>query len=353
MRYAQCWEDTDLLIEAAAVQPGDRVLSICSAGDNTLALLAQNPSEVHAIDLNRAQLAALELRVAAFATMEYDEVLAFLGCRPCGTRVTRYRKCRTALSLEARSYWDRHLDDIQTGIIKSGRFEKYFALFRNVVLPLAHTRREVADLLMSRTPEDRKRFYHEVWNNRTWQGIFRMFFSRTTLGALGRDPSFFRYADGDVADFLAKSTEYALTELDPSENHYLRWILTGSYEDRLPYYLRRENFDSVRNNLTKLSISKSSLERVIKAGDANSFNVMNLSDVFEYMSEEAYERLLQSLLGVAANNCRLVYWNMLAPRSCPSSLAGSIIELNDRASALYARNKTFFYSRFVLEQVKC
>ena len=39
IRYAQCWEDADVLVEALAPQPGHTLVSICSAGDNTLALL--------------------------------------------------------------------------------------------------------------------------------------------------------------------------------------------------------------------------------------------------------------------------------------------------------------------------
>src|SRR5579863_122165 len=63
IRYAQCWEDADILVEALAPGPGKRCLSICSAGDNTLALLACSPDYVLAIDRSAAQLACLELRV--------------------------------------------------------------------------------------------------------------------------------------------------------------------------------------------------------------------------------------------------------------------------------------------------
>ena len=57
IRYAQCWEDADVVLEALQVQPGDVCLSIASAGDNTLSLLAKNPSQLVAIDLSASQLA--------------------------------------------------------------------------------------------------------------------------------------------------------------------------------------------------------------------------------------------------------------------------------------------------------
>ena len=44
IRYAQCWEDADVLLDALQVEPGDTCLSIASAGDNTLALAVTSTS---------------------------------------------------------------------------------------------------------------------------------------------------------------------------------------------------------------------------------------------------------------------------------------------------------------------
>ena len=49
VRYAQVWEDADVLLAALDVQPGDTVLSICSAGDNALALLTTDAARVVAL----------------------------------------------------------------------------------------------------------------------------------------------------------------------------------------------------------------------------------------------------------------------------------------------------------------
>src|ERR1043166_5826818 len=44
IRYAQCWEDADILVEGLDVRPGDVCLSIASAGANSLALLTPGPA---------------------------------------------------------------------------------------------------------------------------------------------------------------------------------------------------------------------------------------------------------------------------------------------------------------------
>src|SRR5512142_1052517 len=95
IRYAQCWEDADVLLEALDIQPGDVCLSIASAGDNTLAMLAKSPGAVLAIDLNPAQLACLELRVAAFRELAHGEMLELWGSAPSTRRESLYHRCRS------------------------------------------------------------------------------------------------------------------------------------------------------------------------------------------------------------------------------------------------------------------
>ncbi len=88
VRYAQCWEDADILLAALDVQPNHTCLSIASAGDNTLALLSKGPARVVALDLSPAQLACLELRVAAYRVLDHGQLLELLGARPSTRRAS-------------------------------------------------------------------------------------------------------------------------------------------------------------------------------------------------------------------------------------------------------------------------
>src|SRR5205809_6227752 len=93
IRYAQCWEDADILLEALDIQPGDVCLSIASAGDNALAMLSRAPSRVIALDLSPAQLACVEIRVAAFRELTHAELLELIGSMPSNRREDLYRRC--------------------------------------------------------------------------------------------------------------------------------------------------------------------------------------------------------------------------------------------------------------------
>ena len=351
VRYAQVWEDADILLEGLDVRPGDTCVSIASAGDNALALLTKSPGRLIAIDLSPAQLACLQLRVAAYRTLSHGELLELMGSRPSARRLALYARCRVALEPVARTFWDSRPGAVAAGIGSAGRFERYFVLFRRRILPLVHSRRTVAELLRSRPVDERRAFYEQRWDTWRWRMMFRMFFSRLVMGRLGRDPEFFRYVEGDVAVSILDRTRHALTDLDPSKNPYVHWILTGTHGDELPAALRPENFDVIRDNLDRLQWRCISLEGFLDGCGRGELDRLNLSDLFEYVSPESYHRTLQAVVRCSRRGARLAYWNMLAPRRRPESLAAYLQPLEDLASRLHRADRAFFYSAFRVEQV--
>jgi S-adenosylmethionine-diacylglycerol 3-amino-3-carboxypropyl transferase len=351
IRYAQCWEDADVLLEALAPQPGHVCLSIASAGDNALALLSRGPARVIAVDLSPAQLACLEIRVAAYRELNHAELLELLGSRPSSRRPALYQRCKNLLSSDARSFWDAHSAELEQGIGSAGKFERYFATFRRRILPLVHARRVVDRLLAGGEPAARESFYAREWDTWRWRLLFRVFFSQFMMGRLGRDPAFFRYVQGSVAGRILARTRYAMTALDPAANPYLQWTLTGTHKTALPFALRPENFEAIRLHLDRLEWARGSLEEYLDKHGGLRVHRFNLSDIFEYMSPENYERLLERLVAASEPGARQAYWNMLAPRSRPERLARILRPLNDLAERLFARDKAWFYSRFVLEEV--
>jgi S-adenosylmethionine-diacylglycerol 3-amino-3-carboxypropyl transferase len=61
--------------------------------------------------------------------------------------------------------------------------------------------------------------------------------------------------------------------------------------------------------------------------------------------------LLAKLVNCARPGARLAYWNMLAPRTRPKSMAAKLRPRTELAERLHREDKAFFYSRFVLEEV--
>jgi S-adenosylmethionine-diacylglycerol 3-amino-3-carboxypropyl transferase len=350
IRYANCWEDADILCDALLPAAGKRILSIASAGDNSLALAAEG-ADVVAVDLSEAQLACVELRRAAFRTLEHPELLRFLGVHKDDARLATFELLASQLPEKARVYWLAHRDVVARGVIHAGKFERYFHLFRQRVLPFVHSRRMIDQLVEPKDLSARKAFYENRWNTWRWHAVFKVFFSRRLMGRLGRDPEFFRYVEGSVADRILERARYALVELPTHDNPYLDYILFGNFRTALPRYLRLENFDKTRSGVDRLKVVHGPIDRAIEECGAGGFDGFNLSDIFEYLDAETCERLFSQLAKASRTRARFAYWNMLAPRSRPQSLATKIEPLEDLSTKLFARDRAFFYSRFIVEQL--
>jgi S-adenosylmethionine-diacylglycerol 3-amino-3-carboxypropyl transferase len=181
--------------------------------------------------------------------------------------------------------------------------------------------------------------------------FFKIFFSRAVMGRFGRDPAFFRYVQGSVSRRILQRSQHALSELDPAENPYLQWILTSRHTTALPHALRAENFELIRKNLDRLEVQQCSIEEYLAAHPHVRVDRFNLSDIFEYMSEENCASLLQLLVDHTNPAARLLYWNMLVPRSRPEFMADRLRPLHELGAELLLRDKAFFYSRVVVEEV--
>jgi len=351
VRYASCWEDADILVQALRPGPGKRILSIASAGDNSLALLATG-AEVVAADLNVAQLACLELRCAAFRQLQHPDLLAFFGVNESDQRLQTYRLLEHELSETAKEYWSAHPTDVSRGIIHQGKFERYFQTFRTRVLPLIHSRKTIAKLLQPKSLSERLQFWDHNWNNRRWRMLLRVFFSRFLMSRMGRDPEFFRYVEGSISEQIQSRARYAMTRLPTDQNAYLQYIATGNYQSALPRYLRAEHHNAIRNGLERLTLFHGPIEEAAAKYAAGGFDGFNLSDIFEYVSEETARELYGTLIENARPGARIAYWNTFVPRRCPKTFEEVVAPQTELAAELFAQDKAFFYSHFQLDEVK-
>jgi S-adenosylmethionine-diacylglycerol 3-amino-3-carboxypropyl transferase len=352
IRYAQVWEDADILLAGLDIQPGDVCVSIASAGDNALAMLSRDPGRVIALDLNPAQLACLKLRVAAFRELTHPELLELIGSRPSSRRDTLYARCRSALTPDVRTFWDARSAEIAAGIGSAGKMERYFALFRTKLLPLIHSHARVRQMLDLKDPTERERFYESTWNTWRWRLLFRIFFSRAVMGRMGRDPSFFTYVEGSVADRILARARHAMVMQDPSVSPYLHWLTTGTHGDVLPCALRAENFERIRANLDRLEWHCVSVEEFLAQAGPGAFDRYNFSDLFEYVSVDHYHRMLEQIVRVSRPGARLAYWNLLTERKRPDFMADRLLPLSDLSQRLHDADRTFFYNAFVVEEVR-
>jgi S-adenosylmethionine-diacylglycerol 3-amino-3-carboxypropyl transferase len=350
VRYANCWEDADILLKALHCKDAGNFLSIASAGDNSLSLLTLNPNLVLAFDINSTQLGLTELKKAVFQHFSYEETLQFLGVLDCIDRKKLYDSIKSGLSKERAAYWDAHPDLIEKGIIHIGKFENYFRLFRTYCLPLIHSKKTTQLLLGKKSEEERHLFYSQKWNNFRWKLLFRIFFGKTMMGKLGRDPEFFKYVDKDVGKHILARVEHGLTTIATDENPYLEYILKGNFQNSLPHYLRKENFQAIKQNIHRLQVFQGDLSQTLQVHSHIRFCGFNLSDIFEYMIHSEYVNQLEQIIRSSTEKGKIAFWNMLCNRGKISNY--KIKFLDEESAALLEEDKAFFYQSFVLGEVQ-
>jgi S-adenosylmethionine-diacylglycerol 3-amino-3-carboxypropyl transferase len=348
IRYANCWEDADILLEGLSPKAGSKILSIASAGDNSFSLLITGPEMVVAVDVNKVQLHLCELKRACIKIFDRALTLQFLGFMECRNRLQLFEELKKELPVETLKYWGKNLQQLKAGIIHQGKFEKYFIIFSKSMLPLIHSPGKSMELFRKKDQEEQKKFYDERWNTWRWRLLFKIFFSRYVMGKLGRDPEFLKEVKVKVSDYIFNKAEKQLKSTAAQENFILRFNLTGSFGDLLPHYLQEGNYEKIKSNIGKLHIREGYAEDVIM--EFGSFDCMNLSNIFEYMHKDIFYKTVGQLLKGLNKGGRLAYWNLMVPRRI-SGVFPEVMQYKKELSLdLSERDKGFFYNQFIVDE---
>lgn len=349
IRYAQLWEDADVLIKALGDQKGKTLVSICSAGDNALAMLLLDPAKVVAVDLSLAQIACLKIRIAAYKQLDHQAFLEIMGATSSKRRQQLLQELLPELDLQTAEFWQQKRTDVEKyGLCGIGKFERYFRIFRKWMLPLAQSKSTIEGVFHPKTKSEREVFFSTRWDNWRWNILLKIFFSNFTMGRLGRDPAFFDHVEGALSDHVARRVYHAGVGLQPERNPYLQYILKGKFETALPLAWREENYTIIKNRIDRLDYRHGSLEAFISTGEkADGYN---LSDIFEYMDQTIFSAVYKSIIQSANPGARLVYWNMMVPRRVPSQYVTEVVRLKEMEDVCKAMDKAFFYSDFVVEE---
>jgi len=349
IRYANCWEDADVLLEGLQLEDNDRILSIGSAGDNSFSLMVNNPSLVVAVDINLIQLHLIELKKAAFKSLNHQNFLSFLGFTSCENRRELFNQVKENLSPELGAFWENRIAEIESGIIYNGKFESYFGLFRNKILPFIHSSKNIDDLFAIKPGKSQSNFFYKKWNNWRWKMLFKLFFSRFVMGRFGRDPAFLNEVKISVSGFILDQAEKHLSSVDCQSNYFLNFILKGDFGKDLPHYARPENFELIKRNIDKLQIFHGLAEDAFK--EYSNFNKFNLSNIFEYMNPEVFHLVASNLVENSSPKARFAYWNLMVDRQM-SDIIPTLEKDENTSTMATKKDKGFFYKSVNFDSLK-
>jgi len=351
IRYANCWEDPELLIESFNIKPNSKCISIASAGDNSLSLLTKSPETVFAVDLSIPQIACCEFKKYAIKFLDYEVFLQLLGFKKCENRLDIYKSIEEYLSLQSKYYFEHNPEIIQNGIIHQGKFEHYFQLFANRIMPLVHNQKNLTELFLPKSIQAQKMFYDKTWNNWRFKALFKVFFNKFIMGRLGRDKEFFKYVDVSmISKNIKERADRALRDVPTWNNPYVNYILLNNFDYALPHFAKEENFNQIKNNIDALEIKTGTINEVAKNSGIK-FDCFNLSDIFEYMDEELFKEISQELLSAANIGAKFCYWNMMVDRRISKILPENFEYKKELSQELYLKDRAFFYKDFIVDEV--
>lgn len=350
IRYANVWEDPRVLLKAIYSKPGSRYLSVASAGDNTFALLTLDPERVVAVDVSPVQLYLVELKMAAISELNRETVLAFLGFLPCSNRIEIFQNIKSKMSGEAQDYFEKNISVWSSmGIVHEGKFEKYFHYFSKYILPLIHSRRTIEKLFAVKSPSEQQEFFKTTWNSWRWRTLFKVFFSKWVMGRLGRDPEFLKHVQVPVSEFILNQAERQLSSVQAQFNPFLRYNLTGSFGDILPFYLEEEHFETIKSRISKIILFQGFAQDAIEV--YGPFDGMNLSNIFEYMPKDLFQETAEKLIGGLSESGKMVYWNLMVRRRCSElSNIKNLIEQHSQMMKLRDQDWGYFYDSVVIDE---
>ncbi len=342
IKYANCWEDIELILQSIQLPPSCNIISIASGGDNSFALLTTSPKKLYAIDSNIAQLHLCELKAAASSELSYDDFLNFILGSPHSRDI--FETLKTIVSPSCKKYWENNLREIQGGIHQCGKFEKYFSFFRRFVMPLIHSKQEIRKLLAGKPDIEQCNYYHNQWNTLKWRYLFKLFFSKVMLANFGRTKEYLKHVDVPVAEFIYNRAAEHLIQTDCQNNYFLHYILTGQFKPSFPLYLRKENFPLIKRNLSSLTLKHGYVHKFIKKEE--NIDYCNFSNIFEYMDEKSFRDFHDIMSINLPEKATITYWNLMVDRVFSESFPQTFSTLNNTVSL---KDKGFFYKRFIVE----
>jgi len=345
LHISNSWEDVEVLIEGIGSVKDKRILSIAGAGDNLFSLCSLEPESIYAVDENPAQLYLIDLKKVAMQELEHSDCVEFLGYRDCFVRLLIYNSISEFLEPDSKIYWDNHLSKIDQGIVHAGKFEHYFQLFCNRVLPFIHSEKMVLDLFKEKSEEEQIEFYNTHWNSRLWRMFFKLFFSRRMLA--NNDKTIVLPNELEISNYLFERTSEYLKSTDCQHDMMLQYMLTNEFGDLLPHYLREENFQNVKANLDKIHTIHGTFQNTIS--EHGKFDVIQFADLFEHVSKEKFDEYPNEIALGCNLGARIIYWNLLNKRQL-SFVSESFKPMRTISENLTKKDKAFFYQTVVVEE---
>lgn len=337
----------DWRTEAAALACGadSNVLCVTGSGARPLDLLALGAAHVAAVDVNPAQSALLLLKAAALRRLPFQEYARFLGLTPApaGERLDVLSSLAPILPRDVADFWSSRRRAVETGVLWAGRWERYFRATgraARLLRPQA-TRR----LFSFENIAAQRLFVARTWDSAFERLLTRLALSRFAGRMLLQDPAFSAAHSLDGGRFVHERMTAHLGRVLAKESFMVSLVLRGRLPAAdLPPHLTPSGVEAIRPRLDRLEILTGDVvDLLADPARVERFDAFSLSDVPSYLSQEAFERLLDGVARRASPGARFCIRLFLVHPSFPERFAVRLVRDPSLECRLAEEDHAFAY----------
>jgi len=338
--YAQIWEDPIVDMEALAITPESRIVTIASGGCNVLSYLTANPARIVAVDLNTAHVALNRLKLTAARHLPgHASFRRFFGDADTPVNLDAYRLyVRPHLDDVSRRYWEgrdligrQRINGFARGIYKSGLLGGFIGLAHAVAKLYRIDPRE---LLAAETVEQQRAIFDQrlapVFDKRFVRWLTAQ---PASLFGLGIPPAQYQALAGDGPDGMAAVLRARLTKLacdfDIREN-YFAWQAFGRAYGKapnapVPPYLAEANYRAVVDRVDRVEVRHVNMVDHLRQQPAGSLDRYVLLDAQDWMTDAQLSALWAEITRTARPGSRVLFRTAAEPTLLPGRVPNAIL----------------------------
>ncbi|WP_157015910.1 DUF3419 family protein [Mesorhizobium xinjiangense] len=365
--YPQIWEDPDVDMEAMALAPGHRVVTIASGGCNMLAYLTRSPASINVVDLNRAHVALNRLKLTAFQRLpSHRDLFRFFGSAGNTQNDQAYALfIAPHLDAESRRYWEgrdwrgrRRISAFSRNFYHTGLLGFFIAAGHRVAKLYGI---DPQDMLKARNPREQRVFFQDQLAPLFDRPLVRRATSRkASLFGLGIPPAQYdcliTAGNGTMADVLRSRLERLACHFSLKDNYFAWQAFARRYpepgEATLPAYLEEEHFAAIRDNSKRVRVHHANFVELLQKKPAGSLDRYVLLDAQDWMSDDQLNALWAQITRTAAPGARVIFRTAAQPSLLPGRVSPAILERwayeEDASREFGARDRSAIYGGFHL-----
>ena len=362
--FYNCWEDIEIIEKALKIEENDIIFSITSSGCNILNLLIYNPKKIYSVDYNPYQNFLLELKIAAIKNLDYSEFIQLMGLKLSNKNREIYNSIRENVSNKARIFWDKNSYVINKGLLSVG--EQNVKNLGNV-LRFFKGEKTIKNFFSCDTIDKQADYFYKNIYGLPWRISLFLSYNKylIRLSLCLRILKEYYYGRKKSSDYFTyfKNVYFPKKHFERIENVYIKipiknnnfasLTLLGYYVNKHCFqpYLKEENFHLLKKRISKIEIKTNTVLNTLKNLSDSTVNKFLLSNIFDWVDNEKFRKILNEIIRVGKNNGKLLYSFTRNDRYIPKDIK-ELFSDRKFGDELLEKDRTTLYSGFVVAEIK-